>query len=93
LVEDALIFFGDPHAAISDGIITGTGIDRSMNVRARVTLLKVSQADAYGGPSDRLLSSPREPPKQAAAAFCRPYVGGGWIRVRCRPLRQRIRLP
>jgi acetamidase/formamidase len=27
LVEDALVFFGDPHAAISDGIITGTGID------------------------------------------------------------------
>ena len=27
LVEDALVFFGDPHAAISDGIITGTGIE------------------------------------------------------------------
>ena len=23
LVEDALVFFGDPHAVISDGIITG----------------------------------------------------------------------
>jgi acetamidase/formamidase len=40
LVEDALVFFGDPHAAISDGIITGTGIECSMNVRARITLLK-----------------------------------------------------
>jgi acetamidase/formamidase len=40
LVEDALVFFGDPHAAISDGIITGTGIECSMNVRARVNLLK-----------------------------------------------------
>jgi amidase len=40
LVEDALVFFGDPHAAISDGIITGTGIECSMNVRARIKLLK-----------------------------------------------------
>jgi amidase len=40
MVEDALLFFGDPHAAISDGIITGTGIECSMTVRARVTLLK-----------------------------------------------------
>jgi len=40
LVEDALVFFGDPHAAISDGIITGTGIECSMNVRACITLLK-----------------------------------------------------
>jgi amidase len=35
-----LVFFGDPHAAISDGIITGTGIECSMNVRTRITLLK-----------------------------------------------------
>jgi amidase len=40
LVDDALVFFGDPHAAISDGIITGTGIECSMNVRARINLLK-----------------------------------------------------
>jgi amidase len=40
LVEDALVSFGDPHAAIGDGIITGTGIECSMNVRARITLLK-----------------------------------------------------
>ena len=32
--------FGDPPAAIGDGIITGTGIECRMNVRARVTLLK-----------------------------------------------------
>jgi hypothetical protein len=32
LVEDALVFFGDPHAAISDGIITRTGIECSMSV-------------------------------------------------------------
>jgi acetamidase/formamidase len=35
-----LVFFGDPHAAISDGIITGTGIECSMNVRERINLLK-----------------------------------------------------
>ena len=40
LVQDALVFFGDPHAAISDGIITGTGIECSMKVRARINLLK-----------------------------------------------------
>ena len=40
LVEHALVFFGDPHAAISDGIITGTGIECSISVRARITLLK-----------------------------------------------------
>jgi acetamidase/formamidase len=40
LVEDALVFFGDSHAAIGDGIITGTGIECSMNVRARINLLK-----------------------------------------------------
>ena len=40
LVENALVFFGDPHASISDGIITGTGIECSMNVRARISLLK-----------------------------------------------------
>ena len=40
LVADALVFLADPHAAISDGIITGTGVECSMNVRARITLLK-----------------------------------------------------
>jgi acetamidase/formamidase len=39
LVEDALVFFGDPHAAISNGIITGTGIECSMKVRARINLV------------------------------------------------------
>ena len=32
-VENALVFLGDPHAAISDGIITGTGIECSMKER------------------------------------------------------------
>jgi amidase len=40
LVKDALVFFGDPHAAISDGILTGTGIECNMTVRARITLIK-----------------------------------------------------
>jgi acetamidase/formamidase len=38
LVEDGLVFFGDPHAAISDGIITGTGIECSTTARARINL-------------------------------------------------------
>jgi amidase len=53
LIEDALVFFGDPHAAISDGIIAGTGIECSMKVRARITLLKNRALDrpiiAQGG--------------------------------------------
>jgi acetamidase/formamidase len=40
LVKGALVFFGDPHAAVSDGIITGTGIECSMTVAARITLAK-----------------------------------------------------
>ena len=39
LVENAFDFFGDPMPAIRDGIIKGTGIEWSINVRARVTLL------------------------------------------------------
>jgi hypothetical protein len=40
LVRVALDFFGDSHAAISGGIIVGTGIKCSMNVRALMNLLK-----------------------------------------------------
>jgi amidase len=40
LVKDALVFFGDPHAAVSDGILTGTGIECNMTVRSRITLMK-----------------------------------------------------
>src|SRR2546425_1852049 len=34
LVSGALVFFADPHAAISDGIICGTGIECTSTVRA-----------------------------------------------------------
>ena len=34
------MFFGDPHAAVSDGILTGTGIECNMTVRSRITLMK-----------------------------------------------------
>lgn len=34
----ALVFFADPHAVISDGIISGTGGERSSTVRARINL-------------------------------------------------------
>ena len=40
MVSDALVFFADPHASISDGIITGTGVECTSTVRARITLHK-----------------------------------------------------
>jgi len=40
LVPGALVFFADPHAAISDGIVTGTGVECTSTVRARITLHK-----------------------------------------------------
>jgi amidase len=40
MVPGALVFFADPHAAISDGIVTGTGIECTSTVRARITLHK-----------------------------------------------------
>lgn len=36
----ALVFFADPHAAISDGIISGTGVECSSTVRVRISLDK-----------------------------------------------------
>ena len=36
----ALVFFADPHAVISDGIISGTGVECSASVRARISLDK-----------------------------------------------------
>lgn len=38
MVPGALLFFADPHAAISDGIISGTGVECDATVRARVML-------------------------------------------------------
>ena len=40
LVPGALIFFADPHAAISDGIISGAGVECDATVRARIGLEK-----------------------------------------------------
>jgi amidase len=45
LVPGALLFLADPHAAISDGIITGTGVECDATVRARVTLEKGRRLD------------------------------------------------
>ncbi|MCY4430771.1 MAG: acetamidase/formamidase family protein [Rhodospirillales bacterium] len=39
MVPGALVFFADPHAAISDGIITGTGVECTAKVTARITLV------------------------------------------------------
>jgi amidase len=38
MVPGALVFFADPHAAISDGIICGTGVECGARVRARILL-------------------------------------------------------
>ena len=46
LVDDALVFMADPHAAISDGIISGTGVECSARVRARIALVKESPVSA-----------------------------------------------
>lgn len=40
LVPGTLVFFADPHAAISDGIIAGTGVECSVRLRARLALEK-----------------------------------------------------
>ncbi|HET8578806.1 MAG TPA: acetamidase/formamidase family protein [Methylomirabilota bacterium] len=40
MVPGALVFFADPHAAISDGIIAGTGVECDAHVRARLLLHK-----------------------------------------------------
>ena len=40
MVPGALLFFADPHASISDGIITGTGVECTSTVRARIDLHK-----------------------------------------------------
>jgi acetamidase/formamidase len=44
-VPGALVFFADPHAAISDGIICGTGIECTSTVRARIQLDKGRRLD------------------------------------------------
>ncbi|PYN99099.1 MAG: hypothetical protein DMD89_11885 [Candidatus Rokuibacteriota bacterium] len=45
LVPGALVFFADPHAAISDGIIGGAGVECDATVRARIGLQKHTQLD------------------------------------------------
>ena len=45
MVDGALLFFADPHAAISDGIITGTGVECDATVHARVILQKQRALD------------------------------------------------
>jgi acetamidase/formamidase len=48
MVPGALVFFADPHAAISDGIISGTGVECTADVRAVITVRK-----GQGGVMDR----------------------------------------
>ncbi len=46
MVPEALVFMADPHAVISDGIISGTGVECTSRVRARIDLVKESRVDA-----------------------------------------------
>jgi amidase len=41
----ALVFFADPHAVISDGIISGTGIECSARVKARIGLNRATRIE------------------------------------------------
>lgn len=45
LVPGALLFFADPHAAVSDGIISGTGVECSVRLQARISLNKRRAVD------------------------------------------------
>ncbi len=45
MVDDALVFMADPHAAVSDGIISGTGVECTARVRARIDLHRASPID------------------------------------------------
>ena len=45
MVPEALLFLADPHAVISDGIISGTGVECTTRVRARIDLIKDSPVD------------------------------------------------
>ena len=40
MTSGAMVFFADPHAAISDGIVSGTGVECTANMRARISLVK-----------------------------------------------------
>jgi amidase len=40
MVPGALVFFADPHAVISDGIISGTGVECTAQVRACISVRK-----------------------------------------------------
>jgi len=45
MVPGGMVFMADPHAAISDGIISGTGVECTSKVRARIDLEKESPID------------------------------------------------
>ncbi len=45
MVPGGMVFMADPHAAISDGIISGTGVECTTKVRARIELNKASPVD------------------------------------------------
>lgn len=45
MVPGALLFMADPHAVISDGIISGTGVECTTHVKAKIDLVSKSPID------------------------------------------------
>lgn len=45
MIPGALLFMADPHAVISDGIISGTGVECTSEVTAKIDLIKRSTID------------------------------------------------
>ncbi len=79
MVPGAMVFFADPHAAISDGIITGTGVECTATVTARITLVKDHQVEhpiiEYGDSIQFVGTGPSvEAATEAAAEHAVAYV-------------------
>lgn len=79
MVPGAMVFFADPHAAISDGIITGTGVECTATVTARITLVKDHQVEhpiiEYGDSIQFVGTGPSvEDATEAAAEHAVAYV-------------------
>ncbi len=79
MVPGAMVFFADPHAAISDGIITGTGVECTATVTARITLVSDHRVDhpviEYGNTIQFVGTGPSvEAATEAAAEHAVAYV-------------------
>ena len=84
MVEGAMVFFADPHAAIGDGIISGTGVECGATVAAKITLhkrRKVSRPIVENGQTVQILGmgesveKATEDASRAAVAFVAERTG------------------